>query len=63
MVTSTPIAAAVVARMKGGYAQSSVPLVTMMVIDLALFDSLDDILVPPLDPMETVCVRSSYDHT
>jgi hypothetical protein len=38
MVTGRPIAAAVVARMKGGYAQSSDPLVTM--IDM-LFSSAD----------------------
>jgi hypothetical protein len=30
MVTGRPIAAAVVARMNGGYAQSRLPLVTMM---------------------------------
>ena len=47
MVTSTPIAAAVVARMNGGYAQSNEPFVTMIDIDLALFDSLDDMLALP----------------
>jgi len=48
IVTLTSIAAAVVPRMNGGYAQSSDPLVTMIDMLLAFSSSLvSSILIPP----------------
>lgn len=46
MFTSKSMAAAVVARMNGGYAQSRVPLVTISDMRLVAIDSLSSCIVP-----------------